>query len=342
MPTYQAVIARFQEDLQWIEKLKIPWVIYNKGPDTLPASLLRHSLQRPNVGRESETFLHHIVENYHQLPDYLVLLQGNPLEHCPGLFSILESHRPTQKVIPLSANYKRELITEDFNWGGFHECMDQMFEFIQVKRPSSIGYASGAQYIVPQKVIQARPQEFYQKLIPKLNYDICPLEGWVMERMWPTVFGIPHQTDKIKFDIVFDGPLTSACESSLARSIQFCREAVRTQVQDDIEFDVTIFENKRKGYEHALNAGKDFIYFSRSDSFFPDSYLFDSMSSYFHFKNSQRQEPDVVLASPEGLLTSHSVLLQHGDLLSEGMISFDALTQLWEQRQVPFVTPIKN
>merc|ERR1719440_887988 len=53
--------------------------IYTKGPQVdlaMPAGL-RVSLHKlPNLGRESHTYLHHIVENYDQLPEWTVFSQA--------------------------------------------------------------------------------------------------------------------------------------------------------------------------------------------------------------------------------------------------------------------------
>ena len=38
-------------------------------------------LRLPNLGRESHTYLHHILENYDELPEVLLLLPGNSLTH---------------------------------------------------------------------------------------------------------------------------------------------------------------------------------------------------------------------------------------------------------------------
>src|SRR5579864_9548182 len=101
MATYQAVIARYKEDIDWVGQLKIPYVIYNKGQDSGCLRPKYNVVDRPNFGRESETFLHHIIENYEKLPDYLVMLQGHPFDHCHNLFGILDHHCDNKKLIPL-------------------------------------------------------------------------------------------------------------------------------------------------------------------------------------------------------------------------------------------------
>src|SRR3990172_8526056 len=75
MPTNtQMVIARHKEDTTWSNQFPNK-VIYNKysGNNLLP-----------NVGRESHTYLHHIIENHHDLADITIFCQGSTAEHLSG------------------------------------------------------------------------------------------------------------------------------------------------------------------------------------------------------------------------------------------------------------------
>ena len=59
------IIARFNEDLDWVENLKTSSevIVYNKG-NYIKSSNKFKVINLPNVGRESHTWLHHIYENY--------------------------------------------------------------------------------------------------------------------------------------------------------------------------------------------------------------------------------------------------------------------------------------
>jgi len=68
------VVAHYNEDLSWISKYKSPDVkfhVYSKG-ELSPETTLIY----PNVGRESHTYLAHIVNNYDKLPPWVVFTQG--------------------------------------------------------------------------------------------------------------------------------------------------------------------------------------------------------------------------------------------------------------------------
>ena len=68
------VIARFAHSLEWLSDIKIPYIIYNKGEDDLKFSNIRI----PNRGREGETYLRYIIENYNNLPDMIIFCQDWP------------------------------------------------------------------------------------------------------------------------------------------------------------------------------------------------------------------------------------------------------------------------
>src|SRR5579863_2237444 len=101
----EVVVARYCEDLSWIEKAQASGVflpnwkvtIYDKsnggprqrletsmyrsptGPDEAP--VWPGAVTLVNIGCEANTYLHHIVSHYCRLADYTVFLLGTP--HLP-------------------------------------------------------------------------------------------------------------------------------------------------------------------------------------------------------------------------------------------------------------------
>ena len=70
------IISRFNENLNWLEAHQnFNIVIYNKG-DQLTSNTFKNIIKIDNVGRESHTWLYHIVENYNNLDDVSIFLQG--------------------------------------------------------------------------------------------------------------------------------------------------------------------------------------------------------------------------------------------------------------------------
>merc|ERR1719478_711017 len=82
----EVVLAHHTEDLSWLSSIPkdVHLQIYTKGPQMkfwarMPFLSGASLQQLPNVGRESHTYLTHIVENYHRLADWTVFTQaGTP------------------------------------------------------------------------------------------------------------------------------------------------------------------------------------------------------------------------------------------------------------------------
>ncbi len=70
----ELVVARYKEDTAWVQTLGYPAVVYDKSGNPAANPL-------PNVGRETHTYLYHLVARYPQFADYTVFLQGDPFAH---------------------------------------------------------------------------------------------------------------------------------------------------------------------------------------------------------------------------------------------------------------------
>ncbi|MAT11020.1 MAG: hypothetical protein CMM02_08430 [Rhodopirellula sp.] len=69
----EVVIAQFDENTSWVQPFVRPGIkaiIYSKG------AFQNGTHPLPNVGRESHTYLHHIVQNYDALADWTVFTQA--------------------------------------------------------------------------------------------------------------------------------------------------------------------------------------------------------------------------------------------------------------------------
>lgn len=71
------VLSRYDEDTSWVQRFRrqARLVIYNKGPPQ------NGTIELPNVGRESHTYLHHIVNNYDDLARWTVFSQAQIPAH---------------------------------------------------------------------------------------------------------------------------------------------------------------------------------------------------------------------------------------------------------------------
>ena len=75
------VISRYNEDLKWLSELnkeKFNIIVYNKGINDNFIKLPNMTIIKlDNVGRESHTYLYHIINNYNILSDITIFLPGS-------------------------------------------------------------------------------------------------------------------------------------------------------------------------------------------------------------------------------------------------------------------------
>jgi hypothetical protein len=189
-----AVISRFNETLDWINKLTIPYIIYNKGENNIDFP----HIMIPNMGRESETFLRYITENYTNLPEEIAFLQGKPFDHCRDVIQYV-NHRQINdknnyysienKLIFLLNDGDPDIPTEcDINGFPHHPGLpiSSILTQIGINYNNSFLYASGAQYIISKHCILSKPIEWWNYVYNIHNNN--PASPWVFERIWPLLY----------------------------------------------------------------------------------------------------------------------------------------------------------
>lgn len=169
------VVARHNEDIEWTEHVPDDWnvMVIQKGEDL------------ENLGREPSSFLYAILKLYSNLQDddLVACVQGNPLDHCPGI--IEELMNGTTSVRPLGS--------EIFVCGGdgnpqhkglpVAECYER---WLGEPFPRRIQFTRGSQFMVTGREIKQRQPEFYKELFIQANED--EKIPYVLERLFPKIF----------------------------------------------------------------------------------------------------------------------------------------------------------
>ena len=111
----EIVIARYNENLDWLKKIKkskdLKITVYNKGPNDIDVPFI----PLPNIGRESHTYLYHIIHNYDNLADQTIFCQGDSIFHSPDFLELINKHRKKfEPVQPLSAWYWPEGVPDKY------------------------------------------------------------------------------------------------------------------------------------------------------------------------------------------------------------------------------------
>ena len=121
--TKEIVVAYYKENIEWLENVKdYKITIYNKSHIDIP-----NTIKLENVGREMNTYFHHIIENYDNLSDVIFFTKGNPLDHVSNYIEILNGYPQTLSNSVLSigdAHFFSDIITficdmygNPYHWG---------------------------------------------------------------------------------------------------------------------------------------------------------------------------------------------------------------------------------
>lgn len=98
------VVARYNENLDWLKTVKQDYIVYNKGPDDLP-DWMTNVVQLPNIGREEYAYLYYIYSNYDCLADRVIFCQAETTMHSPDFLKLLNVSNCFAKIQPLSYGY---------------------------------------------------------------------------------------------------------------------------------------------------------------------------------------------------------------------------------------------
>lgn len=209
--TVDVVVARHTENLDWIKQLKFDdpsrpsrLFVYDKStsqqggteenttspPPPPPHHHHHHLIERlPNVGREANTFLHHIVKHYHDLADETIFLQGHPFDHCVDLPRL-------QGFVDGKADYSAyasfDIVTLQPHFVDQGPQYDAIFDVVYstsrpfLQRPQQYRFSSGAQYVVKREAILQHSEDVWRTLLGlSISDERLP---WNIERLWMYIY----------------------------------------------------------------------------------------------------------------------------------------------------------
>lgn len=199
--TYQLVVARYNEDISWSKKIPNT-LIYNKGS----ALNIENEILLPNVGRESHTYLWHVVNNYDKLADVTVFFQG-----APHVFSLIGE--PDSEYF--LTNFENSFVSfegnmsENYTKGSLGYCLwdyriteyegeilnpapwdalEWFQKFVnKTENVNRLKIYFGAHFGVKKEAILRRPKEEYETLLSQFSTKNDEV-GHFFERSWRYIF----------------------------------------------------------------------------------------------------------------------------------------------------------
>jgi len=198
------IVARYNENISWIESNYDNVFVYNKGEENIQTNFNIKKLC--NVGRESHTYLYHIVENYNNLNEINIFTQGSILDH--GINELILFNYYIQ-ALKYGASLNRDFYPEWMEkFGGYKDFrIDEHGEkqvskskyslyewkehFNISKDDKPFRWYQKAVFAVSKDLIYTRDLNFYKNLLndPELN-QLNPEIGHYYERSWVKIFNI--------------------------------------------------------------------------------------------------------------------------------------------------------
>lgn len=201
----RVVVAKYNEPHHWIDECRakgVPFVIYDKSDQPMEGSI-----RVPNEGREAETLLRYIIENYDDLPDATVFLQGDPRGtpmFCPSYEGVVQTIVDIWEKLQAGqpAEYKPVLTHQcpadlDHVWARKAPTLN---EALFGTRSNGFWFGGGAQYMLPKENILCRPKRLYEIIRQRLlefgwrSFDAfyqgldVGIDAWTLEIMWGAIF----------------------------------------------------------------------------------------------------------------------------------------------------------
>lgn len=99
------VIARYNEDIDWVSAYNDIAIVYNKGHDNIQNIINIENIE--NVGREGHTYLYHIIKNYENLTDRIIFSQGDPFLHNETILYGIDNYEKGMGTQPLGIRWLR-------------------------------------------------------------------------------------------------------------------------------------------------------------------------------------------------------------------------------------------
>lgn len=203
---YQIVVARYNEDISYLSSYANIMIVYNKGLPDIPLNF--DTIILPNIGRESHTYLYHIIQNYDNLANKTFFIQGFIDDH--KLFP-MDEYFKNDDFIGRKSQYSINMLKstiihngkylKDFKTGNLKRSKYTPYEWINkigidISKYDNFEMIWGANFSISKELILKKPKIFYEDLMKYVEYDVNPEEGHFFERSWNLIFNHPIYNPK--------------------------------------------------------------------------------------------------------------------------------------------------
>ena len=175
----------------------ITYSIYNKSNEIIP-----NTYKLDNIGRESDSYLHYIIENYDKLNEYTLFLQDDVDNHIVNYqefanlcFDIMKNKTSKFKIFnvrwrPGYAPISRTIVNGKLNLHTLpsNTSILDLCEYMNIKLPDVYTTETCAFMIIHKNNILKHSKEFYVKLRKWLLLNDYVKNAIVLEHCWKIIF----------------------------------------------------------------------------------------------------------------------------------------------------------
>ncbi len=182
------VVAKYKEDVSWVEEVKSKYnvIVYSKDENETNSDFEI----LPNVGRESQTYVHHIIKNFENLADCTIFTQGYPFDHKGDFVRHISEidYLNIDKFLPIGVG----TYTCDDNGNPHHpglQCGLYTEELLGEYR-NYFEFYPGALFVLTKSAILEKGIKYFQRL-NDIHYE-CNDFPWMVERLWGHIFNYDY------------------------------------------------------------------------------------------------------------------------------------------------------
>jgi hypothetical protein len=180
----EIIVARLNENIDWVNNSKHPVIIYDKSTDPKYDSRPRRlthietvPIKRDDFGWCASTWLKHIINEYDILADHTVFLQGNQADHGGINLSNFEVDTSQQGFYWLG---NQDLSTNsDGSPHGFRQIKPVFERLFGKKCPDKFCFKHGYQFVASRSTIHIKPKCWYEYVLSFFIYY-----GWETKEQW--------------------------------------------------------------------------------------------------------------------------------------------------------------
>lgn len=182
---FEIVITRYNEDISWSDNYKNYRTIYNKGKDDLNCECIRV----PNMGRDGETVVRHIVTNWDNLADTTFFCQGKMNDRSDQILN--DNH--INNYINCKTKYafclRRDMPCNNERFHKFPMDFSNFYEEVLNKKYTKTGtWVPGMWISASKENIKKTNLEVYKRILDFFNFHKHDAIAYYFERIMYDLF----------------------------------------------------------------------------------------------------------------------------------------------------------